>query len=135
MSTDELKLVLETIGKISQDASTAAVWWLILHYLSQMLVPIAWLIAAIVLGRGLVTAFATSIGGNAEVAKHKATLEAEKHEAVRQVRRLYRAWAQVLPEQDPFLDERNGGLLYSVSRELFDKLAAKGEKTPKGEKL
>lgn len=134
MSTDELKLVIETIGKISQDASTAAVWWLILHYLSQMLVPLAWLTAAIVLGRGLVTAFATSIGGNAEVAKHKASLAAEQVDAIACVRRIYRAWAKVLPDRDPMLDSRNG-FLYSSAREVLDKVAAEGEKRSKEEKL
>ena len=134
MSTDELKLVLETIGKISQDASTAAVWWLILHYLSQMLVPLAWLTAAIVLGRGVVTAFATSIGGNAEVAKHKATLDAERIESIAHVRRIYRAWAKVLPEMDPMLDSRDGQL-YSSVKEVLNKVAAEGDKRPKEEKL
>ena len=134
MSTDELKLVLETIGKISQDASTAAVWWLILHYLSQMLVPMAWLVASIFGVRQLARVVIGITGSDVEVSKHKASLEAEKVESVRMVRQLYKAWARTLPESDPILDVREG-VLYTSSRTVLNQLVAKGEAAAKEEKL
>lgn len=32
MSPDELKMVFETIKSVSGDASSAAIWWIALHY-------------------------------------------------------------------------------------------------------
>lgn len=37
MNIEELKLILETINSVSQDASTAAIWWMALHYGSMVL--------------------------------------------------------------------------------------------------
>ena len=37
---EELKLILETISKISGDASTVAIWWVALHYSTKILTSI-----------------------------------------------------------------------------------------------
>ena len=36
MNIEELKLILETINSVSHDASTAAIWWMALHYGSMV---------------------------------------------------------------------------------------------------
>lgn len=37
MNTDELKLVLETIGQIADGGTTAAIVWMVLHYVAPLL--------------------------------------------------------------------------------------------------
>lgn len=135
MNTEEIKLVLETISKVSQDASLAAVVWLVLHYVSQMLVPVCWVVATVLVTRQGARLVVTMSGRESDVQKHKLDLEANKEVAVKTVMRLYKAWSKhgdIASLSNPFLSKNE---FYSVGHTVFDKLVEMGEATPKEEKL
>jgi hypothetical protein len=77
MNTEELKMVLDALSKISGDAGGAAQWWLIAHYGSGILQGLFWVVGILGGIYMIVTVLAGAIQGADEWAaygKHCARL-------------------------------------------------------------
>lgn len=125
MNIEELKLVMDTIGKISGDASTAAIFWLVLHYVAQMLVPLAWTVAGIYGIKTVAGLLATIAQRDIAVAKHKLNLAEMRTQSYDILTRINRAWGGFQPETTTILDS-NDGMLYSSARSTFEKVVDAG---------
>ena len=65
MSAEELKMILDAIASVSGNASNAAIWWMALHYGTQV---IGHLLAA-VSGTAIVISVARTLAGASEWAR------------------------------------------------------------------
>lgn len=63
MNTDEVKLVLDAISTMADGASTAAVWWMVLHY-GLKLLTVVFVCGAVVLVVRLITGTMLKLDAN-----------------------------------------------------------------------
>lgn len=46
MNKEELELVIQAIEKLGSAGQAAFTWWLVIHFLTSLIIPTSWVIAA-----------------------------------------------------------------------------------------
>lgn len=131
MDAEQLRMILDTIKSVAGTAGTAGVVWICVHYLVQLLMaiaaPVCWVIGVVMTVRYASTFFGTraQTASADEIEKtkqkqidlEKAKVEATKHEATVQLRKIAK-------EANVSFSEYSGIFLSSEFNKIIEKVKA-----------
>jgi hypothetical protein len=131
MDAEQLRMILDTIKSVAGTAGTAGVVWICIHYFVQLIMaiasPVCWVIGVVMTARYASSFFGTRVqtASADEIEKtkqkqidlEKAKVEATKHEATVQLRKIAK-------EANVSFSEYSGIFLSSEFNKIIEKVKA-----------